>query len=62
MNKDLKEIENNLRNTFQGMSKDELIDKLVSLILEEIKDCNASIERYKMEIAQSSIILPVNLP
>lgn len=60
MSKDLKEIESNLRNTFKDLSKDELIDRLVSLTLEQIKDCNASIERYKMEIAQSSITLPVN--
>ncbi len=52
MNKKLEEIENNLRNTFEDMSKDELIDKLVSLTLEQIKDCRDSIERCKMEIAQ----------
>lgn len=60
MNKDLKEIESNLRNIFKDLSKDELIDRLVSLTLEQIKDCNAQIEKYKMEIAQSSITLPVN--
>lgn len=52
MNKKLEEIENNLRNIFEDMSKDELIDKLVSLTLEQIKDCRDSIERCKMEIAQ----------
>lgn len=62
MDKNLKEIENDLRNTFKDLSKDELIDRLVSLTLEQIKDCNAQIEKYKMEITQSSITLPVNFP
>ena len=49
---DVDKLESNLRNTFKNMSKDELINRLVSLTLEQIKDCNAQIERYKMEIAQ----------
>lgn len=60
MNKNSKEIENDLRKPFKDMSKDELIDKLVSLTLEQIKDCNTHIEKYKMEIAQGLTVPPVN--
>lgn len=49
---EIDKLEINLRNTFKDMSKDELINRLVSFTLEQIKDCRDSIERYKMEIAQ----------